>query len=115
MATGVGSSSALDTLDTFPKLLLHHAKVRGGRPAIREKDLGIWQTCAQVQVCQMPRSFSRIAGSAPRTRACIISSLGNVSCVPMSDFIEAAPPPRTGGILTHKAAFLQCSERPRDA
>jgi len=32
------------TLDTFPKLLLHHAQVRGARPAIREKDLGIWQT-----------------------------------------------------------------------
>jgi len=31
-------------LDTFPKLLMHHAQVRGGRPAIREKDLGIWQT-----------------------------------------------------------------------
>ena len=29
--------------DTFPKLLLHHASVRGDRPAIREKDLGIWQ------------------------------------------------------------------------
>ena len=32
------------TLDTFPKLLMHHARVRGDRPAIREKDLGIWQT-----------------------------------------------------------------------
>jgi long-chain acyl-CoA synthetase len=32
------------TLDTFPKLLLHHARTRGERPAIREKDLGIWQT-----------------------------------------------------------------------
>jgi long-chain acyl-CoA synthetase len=31
-------------LDTFPKLLLHHARVRGAMPAIREKDLGIWQT-----------------------------------------------------------------------
>jgi long-chain acyl-CoA synthetase len=31
-------------LDTFPKLLMHHAQVRGERPAIREKDLGIWQT-----------------------------------------------------------------------
>jgi long-chain acyl-CoA synthetase len=38
MATDAG------TLDTFPKLLLHHARVRGARPAIREKDLGIWQT-----------------------------------------------------------------------
>jgi long-chain acyl-CoA synthetase len=32
------------TADTFPKLLLVHAHVRGGQPAIREKDLGIWQT-----------------------------------------------------------------------
>ena len=31
------------TPDTFPKLLLHHARARGGRPAIREKALGIWQ------------------------------------------------------------------------
>jgi long-chain acyl-CoA synthetase len=38
MATDVG------TLDTFPKLLMHHARERGGKPAIREKDLGIWQT-----------------------------------------------------------------------
>ena len=34
----------LATLDTFPKLLMHHARVRGARAAIREKDLGIWQT-----------------------------------------------------------------------
>ena len=33
-----------ETLDTFPKLLMHHARVRPERPAIREKDLGIWQT-----------------------------------------------------------------------
>jgi long-chain acyl-CoA synthetase len=35
---------AIGTLDTFPKLLMHHAQVRGARPAIREKHLGIWQT-----------------------------------------------------------------------
>ncbi|HEX7220039.1 MAG TPA: AMP-binding protein [Burkholderiales bacterium] len=35
---------AIGTLDTFPKLLMHHAQARGARPAIREKDLGIWQT-----------------------------------------------------------------------
>jgi long-chain acyl-CoA synthetase len=34
----------LSGLDTFPKLLLHHAKVRAEHPAVREKDLGIWQT-----------------------------------------------------------------------
>jgi long-chain acyl-CoA synthetase len=30
--------------DTFPKLVLQHATLRGDRPAIREKALGIWQT-----------------------------------------------------------------------
>ena len=32
------------TANTFPRLLLEHARVRGTRPAIREKDLGIWQS-----------------------------------------------------------------------
>jgi long-chain acyl-CoA synthetase len=37
-------------LDTFPRLLLHHARVRGERPAMREKDLGIWQGWTWAQV-----------------------------------------------------------------
>jgi len=30
--------------DTFPKLLMHQARTRGDRPAVREKSRGIWQT-----------------------------------------------------------------------
>jgi long-chain acyl-CoA synthetase len=30
--------------ETFPKLLLEHARVRGDKVSIREKDLGIWQS-----------------------------------------------------------------------
>ena len=30
--------------DTFPRLLLAHAKQQPDAPAVREKDLGIWQT-----------------------------------------------------------------------
>jgi long-chain acyl-CoA synthetase len=37
-------SADIEKLDTFPKLLAHHAEVRPSSPAIREKDLGIWQT-----------------------------------------------------------------------
>jgi long-chain acyl-CoA synthetase len=37
-------------LDTFPRLLMHHARVRGNRPAMREKDLGIWQSWTWAQV-----------------------------------------------------------------
>jgi len=33
-----------ERLDTFPRLLGHHARVRPMHPATREKDLGIWQT-----------------------------------------------------------------------
>jgi long-chain acyl-CoA synthetase len=40
----------LQLLDTFPQFLVHHAKVRGNRPAVREKDLGIWQTWTWRQV-----------------------------------------------------------------
>jgi long-chain acyl-CoA synthetase len=36
--------------DTFPKLLLHHAAVRGARPAMREKDFGIWQSWSWAEV-----------------------------------------------------------------
>ncbi|MBI3370468.1 MAG: AMP-binding protein [Betaproteobacteria bacterium] len=48
----------LSRFDTFPKLLAHHAEVRGARPAIREKDLGIWQTHAWSDVA---REVRRIA------------------------------------------------------
>jgi long-chain acyl-CoA synthetase len=45
-------------LDTFPRLLLHHAQVRPDRPAIREKDLGIWQTWTWKQVEGEVRSLA---------------------------------------------------------
>jgi long-chain acyl-CoA synthetase len=45
-------------LDTFPRLLLHNAKVRGDRPAIREKDLGIWQSWTWSQVAAEVRTLS---------------------------------------------------------
>ncbi|WP_313953611.1 AMP-binding protein [Accumulibacter sp.] len=36
-------TASSQALDTFPRLLLNHARVRGGKAAMREKDLGIWQ------------------------------------------------------------------------
>ena len=51
---------ALDigTLDTFPKLLMHHARVRPSRPAIREKDLGIWQTRTWLEFAAEVRALA---------------------------------------------------------
>ena len=36
--------------ETFAALLAEHARVRGNRPALREKNLGIWQTLTWQQV-----------------------------------------------------------------
>jgi long-chain acyl-CoA synthetase len=44
--------------DTFPKLLIRNAQVRGLRPAIRHKDFGIWQTWTWAQVLDEVRAFS---------------------------------------------------------
>jgi long-chain acyl-CoA synthetase len=44
------ASSMRAPADTFPKLLLHNARSFGERPAMRHKDLGIWQTWTWAQV-----------------------------------------------------------------
>ncbi len=50
--------TATRALDTFPRLLLHHAEVRGSHPAFREKDLGIWQTWTWRQVAAEVRALA---------------------------------------------------------
>jgi len=45
-------------LDTFPRLLLDHATHRGHRPAMREKDLGIWQTYSWKDVADEVRALA---------------------------------------------------------
>jgi long-chain acyl-CoA synthetase len=45
-------------VDTFPKLLLINAVRRGDRPAMRHKDLGIWQTWTWAQVLREVRAIS---------------------------------------------------------
>jgi long-chain acyl-CoA synthetase len=46
------------TLDTFPKLLIRNARVHAGRPAIRHKDLGIWQTWTWDDVLAQVRAYA---------------------------------------------------------
>ncbi len=42
--------TASRALDTFPRLLFYHAQVRGNQVAMREKDLGIWQSWTWADV-----------------------------------------------------------------
>ena len=44
--------------DTFPKLLLANAEAMADRPAMREKDLGIWQTWTWSDVAEEVRDFA---------------------------------------------------------
>ena len=47
-----------ERLDTFPRLLLHHARTRPDAAATREKDLGIWQTWTWRQVADEVRALA---------------------------------------------------------
>ena len=44
--------------DTFPKLLIRNADLYGTRPAMRQKDLGIWQTWTWGQVLDIVRAYA---------------------------------------------------------
>jgi long-chain acyl-CoA synthetase len=44
--------------DTFPKLLARNARLRGQRPALRHKDLGIWQTWSWAEVHDTVRALA---------------------------------------------------------
>jgi long-chain acyl-CoA synthetase len=96
----------IGTHDTFPKLLLHHALVRGALPAIREKDLGIWQTWtwkqfadeARALACGLAaRGFKRgdhlalVGDNRPRIYAamCAAQCLGGISVPLYQDAVAA--------------------------
>jgi long-chain acyl-CoA synthetase len=53
-----GLEAAIGELDTFPRLLMQHAKVRPQRPAMREKQYGIWQTYTWAQVAEHVRGLA---------------------------------------------------------
>ena len=47
-----------EKLDTFPRLMLHNARVRPTHPATREKALGIWQTWTWTDVAADVRALA---------------------------------------------------------
>ncbi len=52
------TTSTASELDTFPKYLLHNAERFADRPAMRHKDLGIWQTWTWAQMRDEVRAYS---------------------------------------------------------
>jgi long-chain acyl-CoA synthetase len=52
------SSPAAQAVDTFPRLLLGHARVQPFETCMREKDLGIWQSWSWAQVAEEVRALA---------------------------------------------------------
>jgi long-chain acyl-CoA synthetase len=61
----MAAGPSANALDTFPRLLLAHAQARGTRPAVREKDMGIWQSWTWAE-----------AAAEVRGMACGLAQLG---------------------------------------
>jgi len=53
-----GQAPPAGTLDTIPKILVDNARVRGAKPASREKDFGIWQTWSWAQIAAEARALA---------------------------------------------------------
>ncbi|MGF1501585.1 MAG: AMP-binding protein, partial [Paracoccaceae bacterium] len=71
------SASAAAGRDTFPKLLLANARDRGGRPANREKQFGIWQSWTWAEVHEEVRALALglvALGLEPGDRMAIIGA-----------------------------------------
>ncbi|MGI9317198.1 MAG: AMP-binding protein, partial [bacterium] len=69
------SSAASSALDTFPKLLIHNAQRFANRPAVREKEFGIWQSWTWSEVKDEVFSFAaglEVLGFAAGDKVAII-------------------------------------------
>ncbi|HMR32755.1 MAG TPA: AMP-binding protein [Geminicoccaceae bacterium] len=67
---------ALDRLDTYPKLLLHNAANWPGDVAMREKDLGIWQSYGWARVRDEVRAIALGLKSLGVERGEVVGLLG---------------------------------------
>ena len=57
-ASAQSHSGAQAQADTFPKLLLRNAQLFADRPALRHKDLGIWQTWSWARLLDEVRAYA---------------------------------------------------------
>jgi long-chain acyl-CoA synthetase len=57
-ASAQGHSGAQAQADTFPKLLMRNARLFADRPALRHKDLGIWQTWSWAKLLDEVRAYA---------------------------------------------------------
>jgi long-chain acyl-CoA synthetase len=88
----------LDASDTFPKLLRANALQRGGRPAFRHKEFGVWRTWTWAEVYQETRAIAQGLRGFPLERGDTIAVAGaNRPClywsITAAQMIGAIPVP----------------------
>ena len=66
-----------EPLDTFPKLLMHHARQRGERAAIREKKHGIWKTLTWMQLSEKVQAIAAALSESGLKRGGHLALLGD--------------------------------------
>ena len=71
------TKAASPGLDTFPKLLIENANTRGDRPAIREKEFGIWQSWTWSQVLEEVRALACGLGALGVKRGDRVAIIGD--------------------------------------
>lgn len=70
-------SGTQESLDTFPKLLMQHARLRGGRAAIREKKHGIWKTLSWAQLAEKVQSIASALAESGLQRGGHVALVGD--------------------------------------
>ena len=66
-----------EQLDTFPKLLMHHAQRRGAHAAIREKKHGIWKTLSWSQLSEKVQSLAAALAESGLQRGGHVALVGD--------------------------------------
>ncbi|HEU5018881.1 MAG TPA: AMP-binding protein [Pseudolabrys sp.] len=105
------ATQAAARADTFPKLLIRNAQLFGSRPAMRHKDLGIWQTWTWAQVLEIVRAYalglSRLGLTRGETMAIVGSNRPKLYwSVMAAQMLGAIPVPVYADAVADELAFV---------
>ena len=69
-----GRGTTLAEGDSFPKLLISNAVLRGARPAMREKEFGIWQSWTWAEALDEVRALACGLAAAGHAELYVLSN-----------------------------------------
>ncbi len=105
-ATGAGARA-----DTFPKFMRIHARERGGRPAMRHKDRGVWQSWSWAQAYENVRALAqglRELGLERGDRMAVVGANRPVNywSITAAQMLAAAPVPVYADAIAEELGYV---------